>query len=78
MWRATAVWWAWLKSVPSSGRIIKRGMRYSNIEPPHDSRPIRSAASMNGRPSWNQWRLGASPRAIARKLDRQASDAMRS
>ena len=47
-------------------RSNSRGMRYSNIVPPQDKSPIPPAALMNCRPSWNQWRRGASPWATAR------------
>jgi hypothetical protein len=53
-------------------------MRYSNIEPDQDLRPGVTPTVRKARPSASQWRRGTSPLAIARKLVRRDSEAIRS
>ncbi len=56
----------------------ERGIRYSNIDPDHETSAEPRPTGVSGRPSWNQWSAATSPLAIAMKLVRRASEASRS
>jgi hypothetical protein len=78
IWRLTAS-----LQVPSSRLLLgvyitSEGIRYSNIEPDHDSSIAPSSTGSSGRPSLNQCETGTSPFAMAMKLNSRASEASRS
>ena len=58
--------------------MTSAGIRYSNIEPDHDSRADPTPTGVMGRPRWNQCETGTSPLAMATKLASRASEARRS
>ena len=53
-------------------------MRYSNIDPDHETRTESLSTGVSARPSRNQCDTGTSPLAIVRKLVSRASEASRS
>ncbi|OQB76610.1 MAG: hypothetical protein BWX88_05338 [Planctomycetes bacterium ADurb.Bin126] len=58
--------------------MISSGMRYSNIEPDHDTSTGARPPGASWRPSENQCSTGNCPRATPRKLPRRDSLASRS
>ena len=65
IWRATAAWQVWSRSVPSKPGITRSGIRYSNIEPLQLSSTCLPRAVVRRRPSANQWSKGIWPEAMA-------------
>ena len=58
--------------------MTSSGIRYSNIEPLHDSSAGRPCDVVSWRPKLNQCSCGSLPWAIATKLASRASEASRS
>ena len=58
--------------------MTSSGMRYSNIDPLHDSSARSLPVGVSERPSLNQCSGGTCPVAIATKLVSRASDASKS
>ena len=58
--------------------MTSNGIRYSNIEPLHDSNTGSPLVAVSRRPSANQLSCGSSPCAMATKLHSRASEASKS
>ena len=76
--RATAALQVWSSKVLSYVGITSSGIRYSNIEPLHDSSTGSPPVPVSRRPRANQLSWGSCPWAMATNVHKRASEASRS